>query len=450
MAREPGSSFYDATLAHEFQHMIHWWERPADPSWVNEGMSVLAQQLNGYTTDNLERGYFAAPQTPLVNGWTDDPVANLPRYGAGYAFMDYFYEHYGGDQALRALMSSGSQVPQAFNDALAKLGSHDHFSDVFAKFLAANLINDPAVAHGAYAYRAFAGERAHLTATANIYPYTTLNSLAQYGAAYYDFRLPSGASATPQTLTVNFSGAPMTTILPNKPHGASRTEWWSNSGDNMESTLTHTVDLTKAPAGPVNLTFYAWYELEPGFDYTYVEASTDGGATWESLPVTTGTSANPNGENLGNGMSGMSGGGDQPVWVPESVDLSKYAGEQIQLRFETVTDDAVHYAGFALDSVAIPAIKYNSDTSGNDDWTANGWVNTNNTLPQQWSVQAVVYHANGKAPSIQQLSVDPTTGQVSASVNDLGGSVSHVTLIVAPMAPATYTAASYSISAMLS
>lgn len=127
---QPGGAFYDATLAHEFQHMIHWWERPEDPSWINEGMSVLAQRLNGYTTDSLEQAYFAAPQTPLVNGWTDDALANLPRYGAGYAFMDYFYEHYGGDQALRALMASASPAPQAFDDALAKLGSHDHFSDV--------------------------------------------------------------------------------------------------------------------------------------------------------------------------------------------------------------------------------------------------------------------------------------------------------------------------------
>ena len=42
----PGTEFYNATLAHEFQHMIHWYWHPGDDSWVNEGMSVLAQHIN--------------------------------------------------------------------------------------------------------------------------------------------------------------------------------------------------------------------------------------------------------------------------------------------------------------------------------------------------------------------------------------------------------------------
>ncbi|MDE3229518.1 MAG: immune inhibitor A [Chloroflexota bacterium] len=445
----PGSAFYDATLAHEFQHMIHWWARPEDPSWINEGMSVLAQRLNGYPTNSLEQAYFAAPQTPLVNGWTDDALANLPRYGAGYAFMDYFYEHYGGDQALRALMASGLPVPRAFDDALAKLGSHDHFDDVFAKFLAANLLNDPSVARGAYAYRAFSGERAHLTATAKTFPYTTQGALAQYGAAYYDLRPPTGGSDDAQTLTVNFAGAPMTTILPNQPQSPAKSEWWSGSGDNMDSTLTRAVDLSAVPTGPVALTFDAWYDLEPGFDYTYVEASQDGGATWTTLPVTTGTKANPNGENLGIGMTGVSGGGDQPAWTRESVDLTPYDGAKVLLRFETVTDDAVHDAGFALDAVSIVAIKYSSDAAQDDGWTANGWIRTTNTLPQPWSAQVVVYYAGGKAPTVQRLKVDALTGQASASISNFGGAVSHVAVIVSPMAVTTWTTAPYDLTATL-
>jgi len=277
--------------------MIHWWTRPSDPSWVNEGMSVLAQRLNGMSTDGLERAYLNAPQTPLVNGWSDDARANVAHYGAGYAFMDYFFEHYGGDKALRALMASSDQVPQAFDQALARLGSHEHFNDVYARFLAANLLNNPSIAHGTYAYQAFPGERANIAATVRNYPYTlTQGALAQYGAAYYDLRTPSDMGDRPFTLSLNFSGASTTPIIQNKPLGPSQTEWWSNSGNNMDSTLTREVDLSKAHVGSVQMTFQAWYDLEPGFDYTYVEASADGGATWSSLPVTTGSSANPNGE----------------------------------------------------------------------------------------------------------------------------------------------------------
>jgi immune inhibitor A len=442
----PGSAYYDATLAHEFQHMIHWWARPGDPSWVNEGMSVLAQRLNGLPTDGLERAYFNAPQTPLVNGWTDDARTNLPRYGAGFTFMDYFYERYGGDAALRALMASNAQVPQAFDQALARLHSHDRFDDVYAKFLAANLLNDPTIAGGAYSYQAFPGERAHVS-TVTRYPYTlTTGSLAQYGAAYYDFRAPASIGDTPLTLNLDFSGAPMTTAIPNTPYGADQTEWWSNSGDNMDSTLTRTVDLTSVTTGPIQMTFDAWYNLESGFDYTYVEASVDGGATWAALPTTTATTANPNGENDGDGMTGVSGGGSQPQWTPETVDLSAYAGTKLRLRFETVTDDAVHNAGFALDSLSIPAINYTSEAPTDSGWTANGWTRTNNTLPQQWLVQAVVYHPGGKAPSIQPVAVEAMTEQASATFLSFGGDISHVTLIVSPMAPTTYTVAPYQLT----
>lgn len=443
----PGSDYYDATLAHEFQHMIHWWARPSDPSWVNEGMSVLAQQLNGLPTNKLEAAYFRAPQTPLVNGWTDDARANVARYGAGFAFMDYFYEHYGQDAALRALMASNGQVPQAFDQALARLHSRDRFGDVYAKFLAANLLNDPMIAHGAFAYQAFPGERASVAATVRAYPFTsTQGALAQYGAAYYDFHTQASAGDTPLTLNLDFNGAPTTAIIPNAPVNAAQTEWWSNSGDNMDSTLTRAVDLTGVTAGPIPMTFSAWYNLEQGFDYTYVEASSDGGATWSSLPVTTGATANPNGENDGYGMTGVSGGGGQPQWIAEAVDLGAYAGTKLLLRFETVTDDAVHNAGFALDTVSIPSISYSSDALTDSGWVANGWVRTNNVLPQQWLVQAVVYYTDARTPSVQRVNIDPITGQASATFLSFGGEVSHVALIISPTAPTTYTLASYQVA----
>jgi hypothetical protein len=194
------------------------------------------------------------------------------------------------------------------------------------------------------------------------------------------------------------------------------------------------------------MTFAAWYNLEPGFDYTYIEASADGGVTWSSLPVTSATSANPNGENDGYGLTGVSGGGSQPQWTQQAVDLSAYAGTQLRLRFETVTDDAVHNAGFALDSLSIPAINYTSDAPTDSGWVADGWTRTNNILPQQWSVQAMVYYPGGKAPSAQRVMVDATTGQAAATFLSFGGEVSHVTLIVSPIAPTTYTLAPYQLA----
>jgi immune inhibitor A len=61
--------------------------------------------------------------------------------------------------------------------------------------------------------------------------------------------------------------------------------WWSDSGDDLENTMTRPVDLSAATTAA--LTLKARYEIEAGFDYLYVQASTDGGTTW-SLDGTAG------------------------------------------------------------------------------------------------------------------------------------------------------------------
>lgn len=477
---QPGTTLYQTTLAHEFQHMIHWWERPADPSWVNEGMSVLAQQLNSLPTNNYERAWLAAPQTPLVNAWSDPSASVTARYGVSYAFMDYLYERYGGAAFLRDFMGSQQQVPQSFDSALAQRKTRDHFADAYAKFIIAALLNDPTIAHGAYSFAAFPGERAQLTGTIGAYPYASAtDSLPQFGAAYYDVR-PSSPRAPASTLTINFAGSPEATILPNTPYDGAPAEWWSNSGDNMDSTLTRALDLTNAnqtptpavapqtpgattptatatPAAtptpnptpaPVTLTFQAWYDLEANFDYTYVEVSSDNGATWTALPTSTSTDANPNGKNLGHGMTGASGSSSStPRWVAESVDLTQWSGKKILLRFETVMDDATHLAGFALDDLSVPAINLTDDGSSGSGWSSNGWVRSNNTLSQTWIVQAIVFHAGGGAPTIKRVPVDSVTGAGSVTFSDFGGSITHVELAIAPATWGSYVPAPYQLTA---
>jgi len=44
-----GTPDFDSTIAHELQHMIHWYQHERDDTWINEGSSVLAQVLTGYT-----------------------------------------------------------------------------------------------------------------------------------------------------------------------------------------------------------------------------------------------------------------------------------------------------------------------------------------------------------------------------------------------------------------
>jgi len=90
-------------------------------------------------------------------------------------------------------------------------------------------------------------------------------------------------------------------------------------------TLTREVDLTAVTKA--TLSFWSWYEVEPDFDYGYVSISTDG-THWATLKTEATTTDDPNGNNLGNGMTGDSGNGKSPAWVKQTADLGAVCGEE--------------------------------------------------------------------------------------------------------------------------
>ncbi|MFN3491518.1 MAG: choice-of-anchor J domain-containing protein, partial [Anaerolineales bacterium] len=127
------------------------------------------------------------------------------------------------------------------------------------------------------------------------------------------------------------------------------------------------------------------YDLEENYDYLYLVVSTDG-KTWEMIETPSGTDDNPVGNNLGWGYNGASGG-----WVEEEVDLSQYAGKQVYLRFEYITDAAVNGEGFMVDDIQISALNYQSDFEADDGgWLADGFVRIQNTLPQTFGLALIL------------------------------------------------------------
>jgi bacillopeptidase F (M6 metalloprotease family) len=126
--------------------------------------------------------------------------------------------------------------------------------------------------------------------------------------------------------------------------------WWSNRGDAMDTRLTREIDLSSL--SEATLRFQAWYDLEKQFDFVYLSASRDGGRTWQVLPGRNTIADRDTGNNYGVGWTGSSGAD----WVDEEVDLTPFAGSDVLLRFDYVTDQSYNGQGFALRNVSIPEL----------------------------------------------------------------------------------------------
>ena len=88
-----GDDFYNGVLAHEFQHMIHWYNDRNEATWLNEGCSELGDgtqqsRLPGgnYDVGGSEYAYLRRPDTQLTS-WPEGTAGDAsPNYGGAYLF----------------------------------------------------------------------------------------------------------------------------------------------------------------------------------------------------------------------------------------------------------------------------------------------------------------------------------------------------------------------------
>ncbi len=102
-----------STLAHEFQHMMLFDQRArniqsgiatsyANDTWLNEGLSMLAEVTLGYDIDlYITRFYQDIHDTSLTN-WS----GSIAGYGLSALFLTYLYDRFGSDQFIRDIYSS--------------------------------------------------------------------------------------------------------------------------------------------------------------------------------------------------------------------------------------------------------------------------------------------------------------------------------------------------------
>ncbi|MBZ0269141.1 immune inhibitor A [bacterium] len=119
---------------------------------------------------------------------------------------------------------------------------------------------------------------------------------------------------------------------------------YSGQGDDLNHILRAAEPYVVQPGD--TFTFDAWYSIESNWDYAYAILSTDGGRSFVTLPGTNTTNTDPNANNVGNGITGSSGG-----FIPMSFDLSAWTGQSVLLGLRYWTDGGVQNEGFYADNL---------------------------------------------------------------------------------------------------
>ncbi|MEC7749614.1 MAG: hypothetical protein VX572_11780, partial [Chloroflexota bacterium] len=382
----PGRAHYDQVLAHELQHAVHWNADASEDTWVNEGLAELSSSIALRSTFSVRQFLRGAPIS-LVN-WPTASVGGIANYGAASLFMHFLTEHFGGRDNLRRLLAQPEDNIAGIDRYLEEIGYSERFEDVFRMWAAANILDgDIRDSDGILGY----GDLQVVSAVSgSIDGFNEASSqIPQYAIEYTEI----GSVSEP--FTISFQGQTTTQLLP-VDLGATGC-WWSNSGDSIDSTLSHRVDL---PAGSTAaLDYEVWYEIEEGWDYVYVEVSIDGGRNWLIIETPTTSPENPIGNGFGPGYTGASGG-----WLQESVDLSPFAGEDLWVRFQYVTDDAINASGACFRDLSISFGNATAGIAADDwGWKAQGFVFTNNVVRQGFQVQLIT---TGEDPQVRQVPLD--------------------------------------------
>lgn len=434
------SDFTYGVLAHEFQHMIHWNLDRNEATWMNEGFAEVATLLNEYDVGGFDRAYASRPDLTLTY-WSSEPGTNTANYGQSFLFMAYYLQRF-GSEASQALVRNEENGLDSIDNALAELNVHDEASgepmtadDLYRDWAAALLLQDSSLADGRYGISIYRNPpRASLTDRFDSCPVRAEErTVFPYGVDYVQVRCEG-----PQTLV--FDGSSLARVVPADPHSGDYAVW-SNRGDESDMVLTRSFDFTEVE-GELTFSYWTWYDIEEGWDYLYLEASTDGGETWEILQTPSGTDEDPSGNSYGWAYTAKSGGGERARWIEESVDLSGFAGEEILLRFEYVTDAAVNGEGLLLDDLRIEAVDYEEDfEDGIGGWQAEGFVRMFNRLPQSYRLVLV---EEGDDTQISDIPLGE--GQRAEIDLPFGEGVDQATLVIINTTRHTWQPSPYTIS----
>ncbi|MFC8141052.1 serine hydrolase [Streptomyces paradoxus] len=138
----------------------------------------------------------------------------------------------------------------------------------------------------------------------------------------------------------------MARAVPVRP-ARGRTAWFS--GMALSTTATLTLPALDTSAGLARLRCALWWDTEPASDLLVLEATTDGGTTWQPVPFTTSRPGQAPERHPSGSVTGWSG----RVWHQLTADLP--AGQELALRWRYATDRLYVGRGCYVDGLRVEA-----------------------------------------------------------------------------------------------
>ena len=185
---------------------------------------------------------------------------------------------------------------------------------------------------------------------------------------------------------------------------------FSQEGQPAYKRLSRTITV---PPGGAELSFWISRDTEPGWDFAFVEAHTAGQDDWTTLPDTLGHTSPDVGQScpywLGlhpflahyqtdNGDGTCSPVGSTGTWSAVSgpsdgyeqwaVDLSAYAGSDVEVAITYASDDSVQWAGVGVDDVEVSTgagtTSFEADADPFDGWVVPAAPEGSGPNPNDW------------------------------------------------------------------
>jgi hypothetical protein len=425
----PRPYLYEGVIAHEFEHLIQNDVDHDEDSFIDEGMATLAAQfIYGPAVSSSDFAYALTYHRDSLTDWDGE----LYDYGNTVMWQDYLWERAGGGDLFAPLESRIKPGWDPFAEDPAKFvdpgdaftwdliheqanglegianvaGGMRTVEGMHRDWTLANLL-DGKVSQPNWNYRNFVlggpdsegviiedGIKFYNNVVGGNMPLTRKNvyrnAATEPWGAYY--RAYTGSAPG---VTLSFSGPAQDGIAP----VAGAYEWYSALGNMLDRTLERQVDGVTAGS---SLTFMTWFDIEDQWDYGYVEASGDGGATWaklEQVSTLPAASVDLNGSSAWDGAGGLTG--VSAGWQQAEYSFGDLSGS-VLVRFRYRTDEAVNGAGWYVDDVRAGSYLDDDTEAG---WSTNGWLWTNGLQDNDWTADVFVPDAKKTRRSRQVVSL---------------------------------------------